>query len=355
MAAAASGPSSSRFEYWWAVGNLAIPENFTHGQFGIQPRWRTVSSQFSAHWPHISHDGTQVTNGGIPQSGNLSLHLDMWSRAVNNERHGGPSKCTNMPGGFWDCVPPGFDGNCVIDFEEWSSVYEELHPRYQNASLKLVREQHSDWTSAQVATAAKAQFEAAAVKFLIATVKRGKELRPQCRWGWYGVPCAPAACLGAVKCINSSSGGPPECGFADPVQGKRFRALDTVVQPVADASDALFPRIYISPNGDDCVGGCTAATMTSWIQALVAEASRLMRHRPNSVVPFMWQFYSGPNDQNKRPLSDTDRRIAMTAPCECCLCKCREPSLLGPVAISSSLHKYTVHLSFGGITRPTIW
>eukprot|EP01052_Picozoa_sp_SAG31_P057974 SAG31_NODE_17455_length_670_cov_0.733800_1_plen_161_part_00 len=34
------------FEYWWAVGNLAILENFTHGQFGIHPRWQTVSSQF---------------------------------------------------------------------------------------------------------------------------------------------------------------------------------------------------------------------------------------------------------------------------------------------------------------------
>jgi hypothetical protein len=136
--------------------------------------------------------------------------------------------------------------------------------------------------------------------------------------GFYGTPCAPGACLGAVKCTNSTNG-VPACGFDDPVQRMRFRAFSTVVQPVLDASDAVYPRIYLSPNGDDCrspshPAGCSTAETESWVRALVSEASRLMRHRPRSVYPYMWQWYSGPNDANKASLSDADRHIVMTAP-----------------------------------------
>jgi hypothetical protein len=207
----------------------------------------------------------------------------------------------------------------VIDFEDWNGVWEETHPSYQNASIQIVREQYPSWSVEQVTAQAQTDFETAAVAFLVATVTRGKELRPKCRWGWYGYPCAPAACLGAVKCTNNSRTGVPECGFDDPVQGERFRALATVVQPVLDKSDAVFPRIYLSPNGDDCRQqppapsvGCTPAETAAWIRALVSEAARLMRHRVDSVFPYIWQWYSGP--LNADALSDTDRHIVMTAP-----------------------------------------
>lgn len=78
---------------------------------------------------------------------------------------------------FWDCVPLTGTSNCVIDFEEWNGVWEEAYPRYQNASLDLVRSRHPTWSVAQVAAAAKAEFEAAAVEFLRATVQLGKKLR----------------------------------------------------------------------------------------------------------------------------------------------------------------------------------
>jgi hypothetical protein len=175
-------PPPQRYGFWWAIGNMAVPEIFAEdGQFGIHPQTVTVNSQFSNSWPRTHKDGTQV-NGGVPQAGNLSMHLEGWSACVNNEMHGGPATCTNAPGGFWDCVPPKFDGNCVIDFEEYNGVWEETYPRYQNASLKLVRQQHPGWSAAQVTAVAKAEFEAAAVEFLVATVKRGKELRPKCTW-----------------------------------------------------------------------------------------------------------------------------------------------------------------------------
>lgn len=115
-----------------------------------------------------------------------------------------------------------------------------------------------------------------------------------------------------MKCTNNSVTGLPECGFDDPVQGKDFRALSTVLAPVLEASDTVYPRIYIAPHGGDCVGGCSHADIESWIKALVAEAGRLMQHRPLSVFPVMWQWYSGA--LNNQPLSDIDRRIAMTAP-----------------------------------------
>jgi hypothetical protein len=84
-----------RYSFWWAIGEPSWIENFTHGQFGIRPRNDTVNSQFSNSWPRIHSDGT-IVNGGVPQRGNLSLHLEEWSACVNNEKHGGPGACTNM-------------------------------------------------------------------------------------------------------------------------------------------------------------------------------------------------------------------------------------------------------------------
>lgn len=97
--AAGGGTAVDRYSFWWAVGEPSQRENFTVAQFGIHSRSATVTSQFSSHWPHISKDGTEVTNGGIPQLGNLSLHLAMWGAGVNNDKLGGPSRCTNLPTG----------------------------------------------------------------------------------------------------------------------------------------------------------------------------------------------------------------------------------------------------------------
>jgi len=229
------------YSFWWAVGSPGLafdPRNAS----AIGPRVATVTSQFTLSWPAIAKSaaGQPVTrNGGVPQAGNLTLHLQAFADAVNNAQHGGPASCTNLPNGRWDCVPEDFDGHCVIDFEEWNGVWEEAYPRYRNASLALVRDAHPAWAAAEVEGEAKRQFEAAAVEFLAATVRRGRALRPRCRWGYYGVPCAPAACLGAVRCTNTSAG--PLCGFDDPVQGALFRNLSQVVQPVLDASDAVYP------------------------------------------------------------------------------------------------------------------
>lgn len=52
------------------------------------------------------------------------------------------------------------------------------------------------------------------------------------------------------------------------------------------------------------------------MQALVREASRLMKHRKSSVYPYMWQWYSGPDSLKRTPLSDEDRHIVMKNPYE---------------------------------------
>ena len=282
-----SAGDSERYSFWWAIGSPGLRFEADNATPAIHSRRLTVSSMFTLTWPYISKaDPSTIRNGGVPQAGNLSLHLDGFAAAVNNKAHGGPSQCTNMPGGYHDCVPHDFDGNCVIDFEEWNGVWEETYPRYQNKSLELVRQAHPSWDATQILAEARSTYETAAVEFLVATLRRGKELRPRCRWGYYGAPCAPAACLGAVQCNNAT---PPLCGFDNPSQGARFRRLSSVIQPVLEAADAAFPRIYLAPNGGDVVPPSTPAKTASWVGALVRESVRRMG-TSKPVLPFMWQW-----------------------------------------------------------------
>ena len=59
---------------------------------------------------------------------------------------------------------------------------------YQQLSIELVKKAHPSLTDAAAAAQAKGEFEAAATKFFIETVKVCKEVRPNALWGFYGFP-----------------------------------------------------------------------------------------------------------------------------------------------------------------------
>ena len=72
-------------------------------------------------WPTINTKTTPYTiiNGGVPQAGNLSLHIEYIKE--------------NAP--LW--IPdPNWNGNAVIDFEEWTTIWEYIDGSiYQNYSI----------------------------------------------------------------------------------------------------------------------------------------------------------------------------------------------------------------------------
>jgi hypothetical protein len=87
---------------------------------------------------------------------------------------------------------PDWAGNAMLDFEAWDPVYAHntasncgFHGScYQTMSIKLVKEAHPSWTSAQVAAEAETQFNSAALDFFVQTLKTCQSIRPKAKWGY---------------------------------------------------------------------------------------------------------------------------------------------------------------------------
>ena len=81
------------------------------------------------------------------------------------------------------------------DFEAWAPIYADNNQaipwhniRYQNYSKQLVRLKHPSWSEQQIETAATTEFEAAAIDMLAQTLRAASALRPNARFGFYGMP-----------------------------------------------------------------------------------------------------------------------------------------------------------------------
>ncbi|XP_025412486.1 hyaluronidase-like isoform X2 [Sipha flava] len=116
-----------------------------------------------------------VRNGGVPHEGNLTKHLDIFSRDVVTK-----------------LVPdPKFSGLAVIDFEHWRPMFEENFGSlyaYQEYSMEIEKYNHPDWGKKDLRKEASRKFEKAATQFLKRTLHIAKSLRPYAYWGYYGYP-----------------------------------------------------------------------------------------------------------------------------------------------------------------------
>ena len=163
-------------------------------------------------FPKIDHKTGDYTNGGIPQLGNLTYHLEQLTEDVQAAI---PNK--------------NFQGLGVLDFEAWRPLFKhnfDWLKIYQKASEDLVKKQHPSWTNnSQIEQEAEKQFNTAAREFFESTLNTVKELRPGGRWGYYGFP----RCYG--KHGNFCAPGSQED--------------NDLLQWLWNASSVLYPRIYL--------------------------------------------------------------------------------------------------------------
>ena len=121
---------------------------------------------------------TGVVNGGVPQKADLAAH--------------GAAIMEQLPS--W--IPePEWAGNAVLDFEAWNPIWRlnaeqngGKHNRYQLYSIALVGAAHPEWSAEQKEAVARAEFEPAAMAFMVETLRICRELRPNARFGFYGMP-----------------------------------------------------------------------------------------------------------------------------------------------------------------------
>ena len=205
-------------------------------------------------FPTINTETGETVNGGVPQNADLSLHL---------------KKIEEM---LPDWIPdPEWKGNAELDFESWTTVWDlntghgSWHSNvYQNYSLYLARKEFPSLNETQVYTKAKEAFEKAATKFFVETLRTCKKIRPNAKWGFYGLPLNGASCVGAG--VNT------KCGYDMPVYGKILKEYAEQQMPIWEASDILYPSIYVPTPmmGED-------EKMKAYITSTVNETIRLAK------------------------------------------------------------------------------
>jgi hyaluronoglucosaminidase len=224
--------------------------------------------------PQIKSDGT-VVNGGIPQLGNLTLHLEKFNRDFAAE------------------VPdPKYRGYCLLDFEFWRADWNSTPDAYRNASIVNAA---GDVHKAQL------EYEAGAKAFLLGTMEAARALRPGCKLGCYGYPRnnLPAHAKSTPAWKKYCDAHPFDCSFAgygNTTAGDAQRALNDQLGWLWQASDALFPSVYLGvlPNQSDTH---TAAKNLVYVQETVKEAIRLatsasaMATKKPEVMAVTWYLY----------------------------------------------------------------
>jgi hypothetical protein len=205
---------------------------------------------------HQTATETRLVNGGVPQAANLSRHLELLKSGIPH----------------W--IPdPEWSGNAVLDFEAWDPLWQHntasgcgYHGAcYQELSIKLVKAAHPEWShnATAVAREAERQFNAAALEWMVQTLRTCRAIRPRAKWGYYGYFYSP----------------------------EYPRAL-------WQAMGALYPQIYLYSDKPTNSSGAHAARRLS-IGSIVDTAVNVSRSlaadglpRP-PVLPFAWQRYPG--------------------------------------------------------------
>lgn len=169
-------------------------------------------------YPYFEPDETPV-NKGLPQLASLEEHLGKMQEGVQKYI---PSTETR--------------GLAVIDWEEWRPLWVrnwDTKDIYRRRSQELVRQKHPEWTEQQVHRAAVQDFEKAASKFMLETLKQAKHLRPNQLWGFYLFP----DCYNHnyLRTLENYTGRCPDVEMTRNGQLKWLWAEST----------ALFPSIYM--------------------------------------------------------------------------------------------------------------
>lgn len=169
-------------------------------------------------YPYFEPDETPM-NGGLPQVASLTQHLEKMQEGVQKYIR-----------------ELGAVGLAVIDWEEWRPLWIrnwDTKDIYRKHSRELVRQKNPTWPPEQVGKVAQQEFEMSARKFMLETLKRAKNLRPNQLWGFYLFP----------DCYNHDYRHTLEsytgrCPDVEVARNEKLKWLWT-------ESTALFPSIYM--------------------------------------------------------------------------------------------------------------
>jgi hyaluronoglucosaminidase len=194
-------------------------------------------------WPTITinRDGEVIhKNGGLPQKGNLTVHLSKLEDRINEFI---PNKT--------------FDGLAVIDFEHWRPIFRQNFyghlTVYRNMTLREIKQKHPTWTRDQIEAQARSVFETAAIYFVNRTMLRAKKLRPNAKWGYYGFP----HCFNRYRTLSDIDRCPEQ------VEQENNKLMSMF-------HNAIYPSIYINQNQTD-------EHLTKYVMGKMYETNRILK------------------------------------------------------------------------------
>lgn len=212
-------------------------------------------------------------NGGVPQEGDLNLHIQTLESHVEGK-----------------LIPDrSFSGLGIIDFEHWRPVFEENFgslDEYRKLSRKIEKGKHPFLPYTSINQEATRRFEQAAKDFMYNSLILLRKLRPNAKWGYYGFPLCfnytprnlKATCTPSVRDNNN-----------------RNRWLFS-------ASTSIYPSLYLKHKN------MTEYDRLRFMQGRLDEANRIKEGKP--VYPFIWFKYF----DNKEFLKNSDMINALVVP-----------------------------------------
>ncbi|XP_053974578.1 hyaluronidase-like [Hylaeus anthracinus] len=224
-----------------------------------------------------SNGAVVARNGGVPQEGNLTKHLEVFREHLINQ------------------IPDqSFRGIGVIDFESWRPIFRQnwasLQP-YKDFSMEIVRREHPFWDSRSVEQEAKRSFEKYGKLFMEETLKVAKETRPAASWGYYAYP----------YCYNLTPNQPSaQCDKTTVLENDKMSWLFGL-------EDVLLPSVYLR-------WSLTSSQRVGLVSGRVKEALRIAQQTTprKKVLPYYWYKYQDQRDAylNKADLEATLRKIS---------------------------------------------
>jgi len=211
--------------------------------------------------PHFQ--GATPINGGIPQHGNLSEHIEYYERDL----------AALIP-------KEDFVGVCLIDYEFWRADWNSTPGVYRTKSIEATGGDE---------VLAKAEYEEGARLFMLATINATRKVRPGCQIGWYGYPTNHFPFIPSVSYTNWCSW-PQNVGACffegyDTPSGEAQRMLNDEILWLFKALDVLTPSVYLGILPDQT----TYDESRAYVNSTVLEAVRLAAASGGkSVVPVTW-------------------------------------------------------------------
>ncbi|KAM3610128.1 uncharacterized protein V6R79_025820 [Siganus canaliculatus] len=210
--------------------------------------------------------------GGIPQNGNLTVHL---AKARGQIDH--------------SIAEDSSPGLAVIDWESWRPLWNQnwgLKRIYQTLSISHAMEIAPFLSSRKISELAKQQFQQAGRRFMEKTISLGVSERPSRRWGFYLLP----------DCFNYGWDKPGYTGKCS----KKVQRQNNQMVWLWEHSTALFPSVYLH---SDLRNSPLAAL---YVRNRVQEAMRVSRlpRRPYTMPVYVYcrPLYRGQSQEFQTPM-----------------------------------------------------